>query len=1233
MPWEQRVRGSLLLAAILVLAPAVGRSWLLADAAPSDVERLLLPIDGLGGGLLLAPAEDGWDVTAGRGHGSRRVTAGQPFELAGHRLQLDGGAGQTRAEILRQPWSVFASPTAGFRRIDVGPRPLGGTDGVRDRIVVPDDGGGAWFHLLPPRGERFEPPFEGVRLMPERAGLTVLRDGVEQPLVPGVAVPVTGPFAVRGPALTLEFRWERVVRTATVRRGGVAAYADAGDGLDLVVDSREAGGRSTSGVQIDGVRYDLPPGPVLVHGRGDQLRAWSGRVLPQRAAHADLEAAVADGLDRGWLSIDPRRATVRLPRDDDGLAGMTEPLAREVVALVETYERGRRAVALRVSGQRSVQVDGSPARFDASLAAWVPSDRRIEGGALFEVVADGPLQVESVLPGRWSLDRQGWQGFGSSDGWQGRSIPAAPGATAWIELSAPRRSAVGDRLAAAIVGAPDGTFFDADSVRGSSLAWAGWTGPDGAVADAAWDRLDGDRWRIDAVAPSPGRQPRSWFVRLPITARSRGGLALALTLPSGAAATWNGEALAEPWPAGEQRRSLVLRPGANLLTLRMELPGTAPAEGAGGVRFQTGSDGRPRALARRVVDRRARSPIRKEASPDPRDRTPRDGAALVVEAGLPGLESDAVWVAAPGAPSRLLLSGDVGLGSAAGRLLVDPPTWHNEGPPAEVTRRVAADPLAPPLPGFRVGRGQTQPLAELDSVAGPAWSLRRVAVGRRLDADLLVLRETGLLAFESEGLEPRGDSWIDLFGGPTPRVESSEPLVLWHRDGRREAVPPGEAIALVPGARVAHPSGLRLRCPSLPEQAELDAPTALAVRRSTVDEDLQGAATTALHAELARMDAPTEGLRGVLVALDARDGDILACAVAGGPPEACWTDAGFHPGSTFKLAVAQAALRSDDPMVAQLLRGEAPGGVEVPRRTLRGARLPGRDRRLRSELRNFRGSTLAAHADLDAALASSANTWFGYLGLLLHQPTRRGWPLVGIAGSLDRQAQWPVRAVTDALGFDRPATLASGVEGTLGSVPAYEGSDAAVAARSVGQDAVTASPLGVALLLAPALNDGAAPAPRLSLNVAPQRTPLLDAAAAARLAGAASAVITRGTGRRAFADHPEQGRLLGKSGSAQRVRGGAEQTDAWFVLGVRGQGDHPPVVLAVLLPGGGLGGRHAAEVADAFSRSLLRHQRRLDAQRSAPSAAPAPPALPPPAPRAPRQPTATRPEWGTPQPG
>jgi hypothetical protein len=75
------------------------------------------------------------------------------------------------------------------------------------------------------------------------------------------------------------------------------------------------------------------------------------------------------------------------------------------------------------------------------------------------------------------------------------------------------------------------------------------------------------------------------------------------------------------------------------------------------------------------------------------------------------------------------------------------------------------------------------------------------------------------------------------------------------------------------------------------------------------------------------------------------------------------------------------------------------------------------------------------------------------------------------------------------------------------------------------------------------------------------------------------------------------------------------------------------VVLAVLLPGGGLGGRHAAEVADAFSRSLLRHQRRLDAQRSAPSAAPAPPALPPPAPRAPRQPTATRPEWGTPQPG
>ena len=307
----------------------------------------------------------------------------------------------------------------------------------------------------------------------------------------------------------------------------------------------------------------------------------------------------------------------------------------------------------------------------------------------------------------------------------------------------------------------------------------------------------------------------------------------------------------------------------------------------------------------------------------------------------------------------------------------------------------------------------------------------------------------------------------------------------------------------------------------------------------------------------------------------------------------------MHPGSTFKIATGSAGLVSTDPAVRAMLVGRLPRQLRAggPVGTMKGLKLPalpdgGDDIRLRARVSNHKGGLMPVDTDLGGALRSSYNVWFGYMGLLLHRPLREGWSHAAIADEQARLDAWPVARIARQVGFDTRLDLGAGLVGTGGHVPEVAAtSDAQIAARSIGQDAVTATPLGVASLLGMVVEGGQVARPRLAADKPVERVQVLPSAAADALASGLSQVVARGTAARALGDNPWREHMLGKTGSAQRIDGqGLHRTDAWFAAAMRAPEDSEdsPVVIVCLLPGAGLGGRHAAEVVDGLSREVLR---------------------------------------------
>lgn len=325
------------------------------------------------------------------------------------------------------------------------------------------------------------------------------------------------------------------------------------------------------------------------------------------------------------------------------------------------------------------------------------------------------------------------------------------------------------------------------------------------------------------------------------------------------------------------------------------------------------------------------------------------------------------------------------------------------------------------------------------------------------------------------------------------------------------------------------------------------------------------------------------GQRGAVVALDPRDGRVLAMAsaptfnlqdvVSGGfDAIAARTDSPLvnratgsrnAPGSTFKVVTATEALSS---------------GIYRPDSRFQGGEAydtPG------GPIRNFGGRTFGPH-DLTFALTNSVNTTFAEIGDTL---------------GADRMAE-----AMEAFGFgQRPAidlptadVLPSGrYEGQTLLPTAEQGMD--VARLAIGQERLVATPLQMAMVASAVANDGVLMQPRLLDRVIDRggavvrrsdATPAGEAMSpetAEQLTEMMTNVVRDGTGTQAALVDVDV-TVAGKTGTAET--GDPTLNNAWFIGFA--PAEEPTIAVAVMVEATtGQGGSVAAPVAATVMRAAL----------------------------------------------
>jgi cell division protein FtsI/penicillin-binding protein 2 len=281
--------------------------------------------------------------------------------------------------------------------------------------------------------------------------------------------------------------------------------------------------------------------------------------------------------------------------------------------------------------------------------------------------------------------------------------------------------------------------------------------------------------------------------------------------------------------------------------------------------------------------------------------------------------------------------------------------------------------------------------------------------------------------------------------------------------------------------------------------------------------------------------AAEQALAGVsqpaaVVAVDAATGDVRAVASRPLSEEFNRALAGrYPPGSTFKVVTAAAlvsgGLRPDETV-------PCPAEVNVGGRTFV----------------NFESGALGP-VPFSTAFAQSCNTAF-----------------VSLASRLPGQALGEASAL---FGFGSRYDVGLPVAGGQFPPPADATEQAAAA---IGQGRVLASPLHMATVAA-AVANGSWRAPRLVDGNPPGEVKQLDPSVVATLRPLMAAVVREGSGTAAARTGQE---IAGKTGTAEFGPGVPPQTHAWFV-GFRGS-----LAFAVLVEGGGVGGRVAAPIAGRF---------------------------------------------------
>ena len=295
----------------------------------------------------------------------------------------------------------------------------------------------------------------------------------------------------------------------------------------------------------------------------------------------------------------------------------------------------------------------------------------------------------------------------------------------------------------------------------------------------------------------------------------------------------------------------------------------------------------------------------------------------------------------------------------------------------------------------------------------------------------------------------------------------------------------------------------------------------------TIDPHTQQAAEAALvgvtqNAALVAIDVPTGQLRAVVSKPDGGFNRAL--------------DGAYPPGSTFKVITTTMLLETGRTATTP---APCPPVITVDGRPFK----------------NFEGEA-SGTLDLAHAFAISCNNAF--IGLADQEP----------AGALGKTA----------------ATFGFGVPWSL-PVPSYGGSyptprdRAELAASAIGQGRVLASPAQMAAVAA-AVASGAWHAPVLTTLPAPKVPPTgvpPDPAALATLRSFMAAVVQPG-GTAAGAGLPPN--TFGKTGTAEFGPKNPPDTHAWFI------GYHGNVAFALIVEGGGVGGRVAAPLAARFLAAL-----------------------------------------------
>jgi cell division protein FtsI/penicillin-binding protein 2 len=272
------------------------------------------------------------------------------------------------------------------------------------------------------------------------------------------------------------------------------------------------------------------------------------------------------------------------------------------------------------------------------------------------------------------------------------------------------------------------------------------------------------------------------------------------------------------------------------------------------------------------------------------------------------------------------------------------------------------------------------------------------------------------------------------------------------------------------------------------------------------------------------------GKPGALVALKPSTGEVRAAV--NWPLGSAFNRAligRYPPGSTFKVVTAAALLGG----------GLQPGDrVTCPKQAQVGGRT----------FHNFEGEVLGA-IDFTKAFADSCNTAFVQLA--------------------DRRLDGAKLAAA-AKGFGFEAEPSAGLPAITGRFPT-PGDDADLAAAAIGQGRVVVSPLLMAGVSG-AVDNGTWRPPRLAAEAKPSEPRPLDPRVAASLRGLMRAVVRDGTAAPAHLP----GGTAGKTGTAEFGTGDPLPTHAWFI-GFRGD-----LAFAVVVDGGGVGGRVAAPIATRF---------------------------------------------------